>query len=37
MKIYVISDGQLEGLDPRGANLVLVTGDFARMNCGWLP
>ena len=38
MKIYAISDlhGQLEGFDPRGADLVLVADDFARMNCGWL-
>lgn len=36
MKIYAISDlhGQLEGLDPRGADLVLVAGDVAPMN-GW--
>ena len=36
MKIYAISDlhGQLEGLDPRGADLVLEAGDFAPMN-GW--
>ena len=36
MKIYAISDlhGQLEGLDPKGADLVLVAGDFAPMN-GW--
>ena len=36
MKIYAISDqhGQLEGLDPHGADLVLVAGDFAPMD-GW--
>ena len=36
MKIYAISDlhGQLEGLDPKGADLVLVAGDVAPMN-GW--
>ena len=36
MKIYAISDlhGQLEGLDPHGADLMLVAGDFAPMN-GW--
>ena len=33
MKIYSISDmhGQLEGLDPKGMDLVLISGDFARL------
>lgn len=33
MKIYAISDmhGQLEGLDPKGMDLVLIAGDFARL------
>ena len=33
MKIYSISDmhGQLEGLDPKGMDLVLIAGDFARL------
>lgn len=36
MKIYAISDmhGQLDGLDPAGADLVVVAGDFAIMK-GW--
>lgn len=36
MKIYAISDmhGQLDGLDPVGADLVIVAGDFAIMK-GW--
>lgn len=36
MKIYAISDlhGRLEGLDPKGVDLVLVVGDFAPMH-GW--
>ena len=36
MKIYAISDlhGRLEGLDPKGVDLVLVAGDFAPMH-GW--
>lgn len=36
MKIYAISDlhGQLEGLDPKGADIVIVAGDFAPMK-GW--
>lgn len=30
MKVFAISDmhGQLEGLDPKGADLVVVAGDF---------
>ena len=33
MKIYAISDmhGQLKGLDPKGMDLVLIAGDFARL------
>ena len=33
MRIYAISDmhGQLEGLDPKGMDLVLIAGDFARL------
>ena len=36
MKIYAISDlhGRLEGLDPKGVDLVLVAGDLAPMH-GW--
>ena len=36
MKIFAVSDmhGQLEGLDPKGVDLVLVAGDFAPMH-GW--
>ena len=36
MKIYAISDmhGRLEGLDPQGADLVVVAGDFGIMY-GW--
>ena len=38
MKIYVISDlhGNLDGLNPKGVDLVLVAGDFSRMS-GWGP
>ena len=34
MKIFAVSDmhGQLEGLDPKGVDLVLVAGDFAPMH-----
>jgi len=34
MKLYAISDlhGQLDGLDPKGADLVLISGDFARQS-----
>ena len=36
MKLYAISDlhGNLDGLDPRGADLVIIAGDFAIMK-GW--
>ena len=36
MKVFAISDmhGRLEGLDPKGADLVVVAGDFGIM-CGW--
>ena len=36
MKVFAISDthGQLEGLDPKGADLVVVAGDFGIMK-GW--
>ena len=38
MKIYVISDlhGNLDGLNPKGVDLVLVAGDFSQMS-GWGP
>ena len=34
MKIFAVSDmhGLLEGLDPKGVDLVLVAGDFAPMH-----
>jgi len=33
MKLFAVSDmhGQLDGLDPKGVDLVLVAGDFARL------
>jgi len=33
MKLFAISDmhGQLDGLDPKGVDLVLIAGDFARL------
>ena len=36
MKVFAISDmhGRLEGLDPKGADLVVVAGDFGIMY-GW--
>ena len=36
MKIMAVSDlhGSLEGLDPRGADVVVVAGDLAPMK-GW--
>ena len=36
MKVFAISDmhGRLEGLDPKGADLVVVAGDFGIMK-GW--
>ena len=37
MKIYAISDlhGQIDGLDPKDADIVIIAGDFAPMKgCG---
>ena len=33
MKMYAVSDmhGQLEGLNPKGMDIVLIAGDFARL------
>ena len=37
MKVFAISDmhGRLEGLDPKGVDLVVVAGDFGIINGCW--